>query len=294
MHYRKHSLNQLLLAYPEGIPLPITSSLLPVRTKLSLHIYLHVHLHANMAGKKENKKQSATKFSRKKLNDLITSLELLIKKLKAPLQRTAWSEYYDEASGRKDYLEHKRKLIRQWLVGLDEVKTAADLGANNGEFSQLLSSRNIKTIAADFDPYCINSLYNAIKKNPDKNIQPIVIDLANPTPAIGFSNKERASFMERLNVDLVLALALIHHLAIGKNIPLEMVAEFFSQLGKWMIIEFIPKMDEKIQLMLSGKKDIYPKYDKANFEKAFSKYYRIKNTETIAGSDRTLYLMEKK
>lgn len=186
---------------------------------------------------------------------------------------------------------NKKKIILQWLDKLPEIKTAADLGANDGEFSRLLSSKNIQTIAADFDPYCINILYNQLKANKEKNIQPLIVDLSNPSPAIGVNNKERNSFIARLHVELALALALVHHLAIGKNIPLEIIADLFQKICSTLIIEFVPKEDEKVQLMLAGKKDIYSGYTAENFEKAFGNYFRVVKKESITGSGRTLYLM---
>ena len=291
MHYSKNSLQQLLLAYPEGVPLAVAKSLLPGRSKFSLHIYLHIHFHAGVAKKKNASAPSKTKFSKQKFLNLISSLEILITKLSSADQSSAWSAYYEEASQRNDYLEQKKKIILQWLESLPGIKTAADLGANDGEFSRLLSSKNIQTIAADFDPYCINKLYNQLKAGKEKNIQPLIVDLSNPSPAIGVNNKERTSFISRLNVDLALALALVHHLVIGKNIPFEMIADLFQKICSTLIIEFVPKEDEKLQLMLGGKKDIYPGYTSENFEKAFANYFRLVNKETITGSGRTLYLM---
>jgi hypothetical protein len=157
----------------------------------------------------------------------------------------------------------------------------------------LLSSRNIQTIAADFDPYCINKLYNQLKARQEKNIQPLIVDLSNPSPAIGVNNHERSSFISRLHVDMALALALVHHLAIGKNIPFEMIADLFQKICSTLIIEFVPKEDEKVQLMLTSKKDIYPGYTVENFEKAFGKYFRLEKKEAIANSGRTLYLLTK-
>ena len=291
MHYSKNSLQQLLLAYPEGVPLAIARSLLPGRSKLSLHTYLHIHLHANIAGRKSGAPSSKQKFSKKKFLDLISSLELVINKLKLSGKSTAWSAYYEEASQRNDYLEQKKKIISQWLDKMPIPKTATDLGANDGEFSRLLSSKKIPTIAADFDPYCINKLYNDLKISGEKNIQPLIVDLSNPSPAIGVNNKERTSFLARFRVDLVLALALVHHLAIGKNIPFEMIADLFQNISSTLIIEFVPREDEKVQLMLAGKKDIYPGYTEEKFEKAFGNYFRVLNKEAIAGTGRTLYLM---
>jgi hypothetical protein len=124
-------------------------------------------------------------------------------------------------------------------------------------------------------------------------IQPLVSDLSLPSPAIGVNNAERPSFIQRMKADLVLALALIHHLAIGKNIPLELVAGCFQQFGRHLIIEFVPKTDPKIGEMLAQKKDIYTNYDTGNFERSFSRYYRILKKEAVGSSGRVIYLMSK-
>jgi ribosomal protein L11 methylase PrmA len=210
-----------------------------------------------------------------------------------PQEKSTWSDYYDEAAQRNDYLQQKKKIIGDWIEEMKEIKTVADLGANEGEFSKLSAEKNIYTIAADLDPYCINRLYNKLKDSREKNIQPFVIDLSKPTPATGVNNEERSSFISRINADLILALALIHHLAIGKNIPFEMTADMFSRVGKKIIIEFAPKEDEKVKLMLEQKKDIYTDYAEANFERAFEKYFTVIDKKIIPGSVRTLYLMKR-
>src|SRR5690606_36562551 len=152
------------------------------------------------------------------------------------------------------YLQEKQRIIRNWLTELQpEIKTGADLGANDGVFSKLLAEFNIPTISADFDPYCMNRLYQSIKETGEKNIQPLILDIANPSPPIGANNKERTAFTERLNVDITLALALVHHLVIGKNIPFPMVADFFSKITDYLVMEFVPAEDEIVQLMLAQK-----------------------------------------
>ncbi|MFI5130748.1 MAG: hypothetical protein ACHQFX_12180 [Chitinophagales bacterium] len=293
MHYTKKQLPELMLAWPNGIPLNIVAAILPGRSRLSLHTYLHIHLHAKISRKKNEVADKPRSLSKQKLLNLAGSLEILISKLKTPLDRSTWANYYDEAAQRNDYLEQKKKIITGWVGDMKAIKNAADLGANEGEFSKLLEEKNIYTIAADFDPYCINRLYHYIKDNNRKHIHPLVIDLSNPSPAIGVNNEERNSLISRVNVDLVLALALIHHLAIGKNIPLEMIADIFRRLGKTLIIEFVPRDDEKVKLMLRQKKDIYTAYTEANFVKAFGKYFTVMNKESIPGSRRILYLMKR-
>lgn len=294
MHYSKQPLHQMQLAYPEGIPLAVTRSLLPFRSKLSFHTYLHIHLHSRVSAKASTNKRPSSTFSKQKLLNLLSSLETLISGLKLPAQKSTWSDYYEEASQREDYLATKKEIIRNWIEDLPGVDTAADLGANDGACSRLLAEINIFTIAADFDPNCINNLYYSGKKTGEKNLQPLIIDLAHPSPAIGLNNRERSSFIDRASVDLAMALAVIHHLAIGKNMPFAGIADLFRQITrKWLIIEFVPKSDEKIQLILSGKRDIYTSYSEENFEEAFKIYFRIEKKQPIGTSGRILYLMIK-
>ncbi len=292
-HYFKMPLQEMLLAYSDGIPLQVTQSLLPRRTKFSIHTYLHIHLHAKYSAKHPAQNVKRTSFSKKKLLNLVSGLEILIKKLKLPDSKSTWSAYYDEASQRTDYLQSKQQIIQQWLEKIKPIATAADLGANNGEFSKLAAANNIQIIAADFDAFCINTLYNQIKISGEKNILPVILDLSKPSPAIGVNNEERDSFINRTNVDLVLALALIHHLSIGKNIPFDKIAALFHRVGRYLIIEFVPKQDDKIQLMLTNKKDIYTAYTEKNFLSTFRRYFTIEEKQIIAGSERTLYLMKK-
>ena len=293
IHYGRIPSLQFMLAYPEGIPLTLTRTLLPGKSKFSLHTYLHIHLHAKLAAANAGKKQKAVKFSKQKLLNLISSLEGLINKLRLPAGKSNWSAYYEEASQRKDYLEQKRKIIELWLGDLKNISYAADLGANEGEFSRLLSEKNIPTLAADFDHFAINKLYNKIKEKKEEKIQPLVIDISNPSPASGLNNEERESFINRTHVDLILALALVHHLAIGKNIPFEKISELLAGICNYLIIEFVPKDDLKVKQMLNQKKDIYLLYDERNFINAFQQNFSFLTNRKIPGTNRILFLMKK-
>lgn len=293
MHYSQQPLHPLSLAYPDGIPLALTRSLLPRRSKFSIHTYLHIHLHASIAGRKKEIAKPAP-FSRKKMERVLDSLETLIRSLKTPAAPSTWQHYYEEASLRNGYLEAKMKLVQAWVTEIPAPATAADLGANDGAFSKWLASKGIPVIAADFDANCINQLYLDIKKTGEPNLQPLVVDLANPSPAIGVNNAERSAFLDRLQADLVLALALIHHLVIGKNIPLPLLASMFQRTGKYVLIEFVPLEDEKVQGMLSQRKNIFAGYTAEAFEAAFEKYFTILKKEKIPGSDRTLYLFHRR
>jgi hypothetical protein len=99
--------------------------------------------------------------------------------------------------------------------------------------------------------------------------------------------------LERIKVDLVMALAVVHHLAIGKNIPFENIAKILSAMGKYLIIEFVPKEDEKVQLMLTSGMQIFNEYNETNFLGAFAEYFTIFKREPISGTNRIIYLMER-
>ncbi|HEU0112306.1 MAG TPA: class I SAM-dependent methyltransferase [Flavisolibacter sp.] len=292
MHFKKQPVSKWFLAYPEGIPVELASSLLPYKSKWHLHTYLHVHLHARVSQKKQTKETAKT-FSTSKLKNLLRSLEEAVRSFSLDVQSGVWSDYYDEAFQRENYLEPKKQIINDLLENL-EIKSAMDVGANEGEFSQLAASKNVRTISVDFDHYSINRLYKKINEGSIHNILPLVMDLSAPSPAIGLNNTERTSFLDRVNVDLVMALAVIHHLCIGKNIPFDDLVKMFANMGSYLLIEFVPRFDEKIEVMLQQKKDVYDWYTIDNFKSSFSKEYEILNFKTIGTTKRELFLMKRK
>lgn len=288
--YCKLEVHKLMQSYIDGVPASIASSLLPFSTKLNTAILLHVHLQAKMAKGKASAQKQSKKISSQDVLHILQHLESCIQKLELKESRSIWNNYYDETIISSNYLEAKKKLIKQWL---DEIsyQTIADFGANKGEFSKLCS-QDAFVVATDFDSNCIERLYKSTKQNKITNILPLVIDLTQPTPATGWNNAEQSSFLNRSKFDLALALALVHHLAIGRNIPMPMIAELLSNSCKTLVIEFVPKDDPKVQEMLSARTDIFMNYNKENFEQAFGQYFSILKQEVIPHSNRILYLLQ--
>jgi ribosomal protein L11 methylase PrmA len=206
---------------------------------------------------------------------------------------TEWGNYYDQTNYSPTGLDAKGKIIVDYL---DEIQPdfVWDLGANTGQFSQLASQRGIPTIAFDIDPVAVEKCYLHSRTEKDENLLPLLLDLTNPSPAIGWHNQERASFLERGPVHTVMALALIHHLAISNNVPLERVAELFSTIGQWLIIEFVPKNDSQVQRLLATRQDIFPNYTPAGFESAFESFFEIHHSTQVSETNRCIYLMKKR
>lgn len=293
MHYKKTDLHEMQLAYPGGIPLEITRRLLPGKSKFSIFTWLHIHMHAKYSRNNAARKKQNVSMPQKRLMNLLASLQTLTGSLYLKNLNTTWGNYYEEALQRKNYLDAKKVIIRNWLNELPILQTGIDFGANNGELTQLMAEKNIISLAMDIDPVAINKLYLNIRGNKNSLLQPLLIDLSNLTPSYGLNNTERTSLLERIqNRDIGLYLALIHHLCLGKNIPFSAIACTLAKCCKYLVIEFVPKSDYRSQQLLSNKKDIYDWYTEELFKKEFGIYFRIQKKASISESGRTLFLME--
>jgi ribosomal protein L11 methylase PrmA len=288
---------QLMRVYIDGIPLDLASSLLPAKTKLGLSgLALHIHLHAKTQkqyASKPDAVSSAIKLGKSALLNLLAGLEKTLEDLKWEPQGTEWGEYYSATNYSDQSLKQKGEIVGRFIEQVNPA-SVLDLGANNGLFSRESSRRGIFTIASDIDPAAVEKDYLTARQLGEQKLLPLVLDLTNPSSAIGWANQERDSFTGRANVDLVMALALIHHLVIANNVSLPAVAEYFTTLGKWLIIEFVPKSDSQVKRLLASRKDIFDTYTPEGFEAAFSKRYHLEQKVSIPGSDRTLYLFKRK
>lgn len=292
MHYCHPDVQKIFTVYPNGIPMDVLVSLLPKRSRWNMNTFLHVHLQAKLSGKQKQKTNNRQNFSRQKLDILLNGLESFVQKLSPKKVKTTWDDYYSGTILGAEYLQAKTTLVQDFIQGID-YKTVIDLGANDGHFS-LLFEADKQVVATDADHNCINELYLKIKKEGRQNIIPIINDLTAPSPAIGWANAERESITNRLKAGLVLALALVHHLAIGKNVPLPLIANWLQQMGEYLIIEFVPKEDEKVKLLLQNRADIFDAYSQEHFRSAFEQYFQVLEQTQVGNTGRILFLMKRK
>jgi len=294
MAYRDQRMNLMSRLFIDGIPLDIATKLLPFRTKLRFGLLTHLHLHARSqkryADKAVSREQVHGKVSHKALVGLLDSLRNTIKGLSVRIDKTEWANYYGETNYSPSAFEEKKAIVSAFI---DRVapKKVWDLGANIGEFSRLASDKGIFTLAFDVDPGAVSQNYIQVRKDRDQHLLPLVIDLTNPSPGLGWGHRERQSLMDRGPVDLVLALALVHHMAISNNVPLPKLALFFHEICRHLIIEFVPKSDSQVQRLLRSREDIFDDYTIAGFEVAFQPYFKIVEKQPVPESERILYLM---
>jgi hypothetical protein len=296
MSYRDVRLNQLLRVYIDGVPLDLAAELLPgkARTRIPLQLHVFSHAKAQLRGAGTSPSGKTPSISENALIGIVDSLRKGVEGMDVELSRSTWSDYYAEADHYSaEAFESKKELVESYI---DETgaKQLWDLGANVGLFSRVASAKGIFTVAWELDPGCVERNYRDAKKEGQTKLLPLVLDLSNPSPGIGWANEERDDLQARGPADAVMALALIHHLAIGNNVPLRLVAAYLARLGRRLIIEFVPKDDPKVQELLSSREDIFDDYSRAGFESAFSEHFTFLRHDPLGGSSRVLYLMESK
>jgi len=295
MSYRDIRLNQLLKTNIDGIPIDLTEALLPNLKKLNPSVFFHIYMHSKFQKKYEDKDidfKKTTHVSKSQLININKNLQDTINGLKYPAKQSEWGEYYTFTNYTDDAFENKKGIINSFLDTVNP-KFLWDLGANNGLFTRIASQRGINSVAFDIDPVACEKNYLTIKRNGEKNLLPVLFDLTNPSPSIGWANCERENISKRAVPDVIMALALIHHIAISNNVPLFDIAKYFSSLSEYLILEFVPKSDSQVEKLLATREDVFPNYNEEGFEEAFSSFYKIVNKVKIEGSERTLYLMKR-
>lgn len=293
-------LSKLFISHIDGVPLPLASKLLPFKTRLNYSLATHIHLHAKMqqqhsdaAGKQSMEKARGATLSEKGLRALTESLASTVNKLNWKMPKTEWGDYYENTNYSDRAGNEKRALVDSFLEGIpDKLKIIQDFGANTGEFSRIAAQHCDLVVSQDIDPVAVEINYRKSLTDGPTNLLPLIQDFSSPSPAIGWGNEERSSFLERSACDGLLVLALIHHLAINNNVPLSNIAKLFAGLTRWLVIEFVPKSDSQVIRLLATREDIFVNYTQQGFEEAFSQYFSIEKSEPVPESDRLLYLLK--
>ena len=292
------SLGKLMQTSIDGIALSLASKMLPRQTRLQFGLSTHIHIHARAIKSytNENQKQASGNkiINKRALVGLIESLAGTIQKLNWKPQGENWAEYYQTTNYTDQAFLEKKKIIYDILEQV-APQLVWDLGANTGVFSKIAKDRkDCLVISSDYDPEAVEINYLDCKKEKIKNILPLIVDLTNPSPAIGWANNERDAFFQRGPVDIIMALALIHHLAISNNVPFAKISQLFASLAKHLVIEFVPKEDSQVQRLLASRDDIFSDYNREGFITAFSQHFEIVEEMPLEGSSRVIFWMKRK
>ena len=241
---------------------------------------------AASGGKTRKVQQSDTVFL-----GLIRGLQNTITQLSHPTAKTMWSEYEHSHSYANSDIVEKQDFVRRCVASRHWTMTW-DLGCNAGMYSAICSHHSDYVVAVDGDEAAVEKCYLLQKSEKDGNgILSLTMNLSNMSPGQGWAGKERAAFTNRTAPDLVLCLALIHHLRISANIPLSLILDELHGLNAAVIIEFVGRDDDMTRALLEGKSETYDDYNVETFEKEVNKRFLVKESATVKDGMRKLYFL---
>lgn len=285
--------------YIDGYPLNLATKILPLWRLFRPGLFMHLGLHARMQDRADRKEDiGKLKLAKKpKVSDrgmvgLMRSLHRTVEGIKWKRSSRIWEDYGEIRTYKDEDVAKKSEIVDRVVQRL-KPNMVWDLGANTGEFSLIAASQGAFVVSIDGDAACAEHLYIRISRESGiRGVLPLTIGLANPSPGLGWDNKERLSLRDRGPADLILALALIHHLVFTSCIPLWLVAKWFQSLTRYVLVEFVPPSDPMVQKLLKNRGDEHLPYDLKVFEKSFGEFFDFVDRDTLKNG-RILFLCKR-
>jgi hypothetical protein len=255
------------------------------------HVFLHASLegrYANRGGEVRGDLQKAG-FDRRLVEANVDAMTKLVRQLRSRGGASAWADYRSTCTYDDDESGQKEAFVRR-VVGTASRRLVWDLGCNDGRYSRIAADDAGLVLAIDSDRHVVDALYATLRDEGERRILPLVVDLANPSPAIGWSNAERGTLVDRGRPDLVLGLALVHHLSISGNVPLREVVRWLRSLQCELVVEFPDRGDPMVERLLGAKRtEAHPDYSRETFEALLGSNFRIAASQGLSEGTRTLY-----
>jgi ribosomal protein L11 methylase PrmA len=276
----------------EGIRSADLDRMLPLRRKLSWNVLTHVVMQASFerAARKPAKDLAGTSITLPlpAFRRMLEGLRRWIARLEpSGTGQTVWRDYAEDNSYSSEQARQKRSLIVEFAGGVRPAMLW-DIGCNTGDYAKAaLEGGAGSVIGLDADLGALELAWARAKKE-GLAFTPLYLDFANPSPSQGWAEAERGGLGRRARADALIALALVHHLAIGRNVPLRQVVHALVGLAPTGVIEFVPKSDPMVQDMLRFREDIFPDYTEAHFDTCLGEVARVVKSVPIAGGERKL------
>ena len=294
--YREVSFQPWLRGSIEGITPGEADRMFSFRDHFRRGVLTHVHLHARLErryggqGSGEVKRELRRgNFSSELIRANARRLRRLVARLDWRPARSTWTGYRDENT----YSEHDAEFKARFVGEANESyapRLVWDLGCNDGAYSRIPAARGAYVVALDSDHATVDRLYRDLHAEGERSILPLVANLADPSPGLGWRGAERRALEERGRPDLVLCLALVHHLAIGANVPVTELIGWLADLGGALVIEFPKREDPMVDRLLSGKGEgPNPDYDLVHFERRLEEAFVVRRREELPSGKRVLY-----
>ncbi len=294
--YRDVDFHPWLRGTIDGITPSEANQIFSFRDRLRRGVFTHVYLHSRLErrydaakGGEVKQQMRKAKFKTELIRHNVESLRKLVARLEWKPGATAWTGYREQNTYTDEEAELKADFVRR-AAGGRRWELVWDLGCNDGAYARLLAESARYVVACDLDHATVDGLYRALREEQSTNVLPLVANLADPSPGLGWRGLERRRMEDRGTPDLTLALALIHHLAITANVPVREFVDWLRGLDTALVIEFPKREDPMVELLLSGKReDANPDYEIESFERALGDAFEIGEREELPSGTRVLY-----
>ena len=276
----------------EGIAPEEIAPLLPFRGKLSWTVLSHVVAQASLQRRAVGRRQATARLRSARLPcqafvGLLRGLRAYIARLAPPGGRTVWGDYAT-ANGYSGAEAAAKRAFVQEMVEAARPRLLFDLGCNSGDYSEAaLDAGATNVVGFDYDHAALDRAFERFR-HADRPFLPLWLDAANPSPSQGWAQRERQGLSERSRADALIALAFIHHIVIGRNVPLGMALDWLTGLAPIGILEFPPKSDPMVRRLLALRDDIFPDYTEAAFVEALGARARIVRSRHLSENGRLL------
>jgi hypothetical protein len=261
-----------------------------LRRGVMTHVALHARLEARHAGDADVRRELRSAGFRSELVKAnVRGLEKLVRRLDWEPGATAWTGYGSTTAYSEADAERKASFVRE-AASARRRRLVWDLGANDGRYTRIAAEHADYAVALDADGAVVERLYRTLRDEGSTTILPLVIDVADPSPGLGWRGRERKPLLDRGRPDLTLALAVLHHLAIGANVPLAELVDWLAELGTELVVELPTPDDPMVARMLARKREgTHAGYNREAFERVLAEAFRVEAAEELAGGSRVLY-----
>ena len=277
----------------EGIEPAQMRALMGFRDRFRRGVLTNVALHARLEGRYADREVKSDLKKAGFHTDLVRAnarkLRKLVERLRWEPGRTAWSGYgeanpYDDADAAA-----KEAFVRE-SAGLRRRRLLWDVGCNDGRYTRIAAAEADYTVAVDADAAVVEALYRALRAEGSETILPLIGNVADPSPGLGWRGQERRPLPERGRPDLTLCLALVHHVSLSGNVPVRAFLDWLADLGTEVVIEFPTRDDPMVRRLLDRKgPGANPDYETDAFERALEERWRVERREALPSGTRILY-----
>jgi len=292
--YRGVSLRPWLRGRLDGIRPDECWQLMSLRDLFRRGVFAHVYLHARAQARHADSARNVrgelqqAGFGVELIRHNVRHMRKLVSGLHAPTSESPWLAYASQNSYSTADEAAKTDFVRS-VAAQRMWRSAWDLGCNTGNYTRLIAPHARTVVAIDCDEAAVARLYRSLPAEGIGNVLPLIADLTDPPPDLGWRGRERKSFVERGKPDLILCLALLHHVVISGNVPLPEFVSWLGELGAELVIEFATRDDAMVQRLLRNRDDQYSDYDLATFEQCVRRHFSVVRSQPVCEGRRVLY-----